>query len=40
MRPWRVGGIHRKSKYVIELPAGQIDHTSSEVGDQLLVTID
>jgi uncharacterized protein len=37
MKPWRVGWIYRKSKYVIELPAGTLARTGTTVGDRLQV---
>lgn len=38
IKPWRIGPIHtRGAKYVIELPVGTIDRSSSVVGDQLQV---
>jgi uncharacterized protein len=35
--PNRIGPIARRAAYVIELPAGAIDQTGTEVGDQLAV---
>jgi len=35
MRPWRVGRPRARSRYVIELPAGTIQRTGTQVGDQL-----
>jgi hypothetical protein len=35
MAPWRFGRIHRRARFVIELPAGTIAATGTEVGDQL-----
>lgn len=35
MQPWAVGKIYGASRYVIEAPAGTIDRTRTEVGDQL-----
>lgn len=37
MKPWAVGKIYRESAYVIELPAGAIDATATQPGDQLTV---
>ena len=37
MAPWRFGRIHRGARFVIELPAGAIAATGTQVGDQLLV---
>lgn len=39
IRPWRIGGIYRGAKRVLELPAGTIEATGTSVGDQLAVTI-
>lgn len=39
INPWRVGPIHtRGAKYVIELPVGSIQASTSQVGDQLRVS--
>jgi hypothetical protein len=38
MRPWAVGRMYRGVRYVIELPAGTIDRTRTQIGDQLRVT--
>jgi uncharacterized membrane protein (UPF0127 family) len=37
MAPWRFGRIHRRAHFVIELPAGTIAATGTQVGDQLQV---
>jgi uncharacterized membrane protein (UPF0127 family) len=37
MRPWAIGRIHRRARYVIELPAGTIARSGTRVGDQLRV---
>ena len=37
MKPWRFGKIHRNSRYVIEVPAGVIARTHTQVGDVLVV---
>lgn len=37
MKPWRIGKIYRAGSYVVELPAGTIDQTKTQIGDQLLV---
>ena len=37
MAPWRFGRIHRKARYVVELPAGAAAATQTEVGDRLAV---
>ncbi|MCB0234421.1 MAG: DUF192 domain-containing protein, partial [Anaerolineae bacterium] len=36
MAPWRFGRIRRGSRYVVELPAGTIAATGTEVGDTLV----
>jgi uncharacterized membrane protein (UPF0127 family) len=38
MKPWAVGRVHRDAQYVIELPAGTIERTGTQVGDQLSVS--
>jgi uncharacterized membrane protein (UPF0127 family) len=38
MVPYRMTGIHWKSRCVIELPSGIIAKTSTRIGDQLSVT--
>lgn len=38
MQPWAVGKIYRQSAYVVELPAGSIDASGTQPGDQLVVT--
>ena len=38
LKPWRFGSFYKGAHYVIELPAGTIARTATEVGDQLLVT--
>ena len=38
MKPWAVGRMYRGVHYVIELPAGTIELTGTQVGDQLLVS--
>ncbi len=36
IKPWRIGPLHtRGARYVIELPAGAIERSGTEVGDQL-----
>ena len=37
MAPWRFGRIHRGARFVIELPAGTVHASSTEVGEQLEV---
>jgi uncharacterized protein len=38
MDPWRFGRIHRKARYVIELPAGALAAAGCAVGDEIRVT--
>lgn len=38
MVPWRTSKIVRESKFVIELPAGTIDQTGTEIGDVIEIT--
>ncbi|MGQ9516801.1 MAG: DUF192 domain-containing protein [Anaerolineae bacterium] len=38
LKPWRFGSFYKGVRYVIELPAGTIARTTTEVGDQLEVT--
>jgi len=37
MAPWRFGRIHRRTHFVIELPAGTAAATGTEVGDRIEV---
>lgn len=37
IKPWRVGPIVRGGKYVIELPAGTVARTNTQVGDVVTV---
>ena len=37
MVPWRFGRIHRRARFVVELPAGTVAATGTEVGDELRV---
>jgi uncharacterized membrane protein (UPF0127 family) len=37
MKPWAVGRPHRGVAYVVELPAGTIARTGTQVGDELEV---
>jgi uncharacterized protein len=37
MRPWRLGPIVRRSRWVLELPAGSVDATGARLGDRLRV---
>ena len=38
MAPWRMGRLYRQSRYVLELPAGTIARSGTQVGDALQVT--
>jgi uncharacterized membrane protein (UPF0127 family) len=38
MPPWRFGRYHRRAHFVIELPAGTLSATATQVGDQLQLT--
>ena len=38
MKPWAVGRPRKGARYVIELPAGTITRTGTQVGDQLQVS--
>jgi len=37
IRPWRVSGLVSKSRMAIELPAGTLEATGTELGDQIEV---
>ena len=37
MRPWRIGRHHKRAQWVLELPAGTLRSTSTQVGDLLRV---
>jgi uncharacterized protein len=37
LRPWRIGPIVWRSRYVVELPAGTADRTGTQAGDLLRV---
>jgi uncharacterized membrane protein (UPF0127 family) len=37
LAPWRVGRMYRQAHFVVELPAGTLRATGTEVGDQLRV---
>ncbi len=39
MAPWRMGRIYRNGDYVVELPAGTIAATGTQVGDTLQVSV-
>jgi uncharacterized membrane protein (UPF0127 family) len=38
MKPWRMSGIHRNARCVLELPAGTLEVSQTQVGDQLVIT--
>ncbi len=38
LKPWRIGSLHRKVHYVLELPAGTAKATGTVAGDQLKVS--
>lgn len=41
IKPWRVGPLHTKgARYVVELPAGTIDKTGTQVGDHISTEFD
>lgn len=41
IKPWRVGPLHTKgARYVVELPAGTIDKTGTQVGDRISTEFD
>jgi uncharacterized protein len=40
IKPWRVGPIVRGSKYVLELPAGTIERTGTQVNDLIRLAAD
>ena len=40
LRPWRLGAIRRRATTVLELPAGTIDRTLTEIGDQITITLE
>ena len=37
MKPWRIGRVQRRAHSVLELPAGVIAATGTQVGDQLII---
>jgi len=39
IKPWRVGRLVRGAKMAIELPAGIIDETGTQLGDKITTTI-
>lgn len=39
LRPWRIGPISLRSRYVVELPAGTAARTGTQPGDQLRVEL-
>ena len=40
LKPWRVAAIKPESATVIELPAGTIEQTATQVGDTIEVTVE
>lgn len=38
MKPWRASSIVRASRLVVELPAGTIEDTGTEVGDTIAIS--
>ncbi|MCD6291068.1 MAG: DUF192 domain-containing protein [Anaerolineae bacterium] len=38
MRPWRIGRPRLRARYVIELPAGTVQRSGTQIGDQLRLT--
>lgn len=39
LRPWRIGGFYKGAKRVVELPAGAIAASGTQVGDVVQVAI-
>ena len=39
LRPWRMGGFYRGAKRVVEVPAGAVDATDTQVGDHLQISL-
>ena len=37
MAPWRFGRIHSRARFVVEIPAGTVASTGTQIGDRLLV---
>ena len=37
IRPWRLGPLVWRGKYVVELPAGTANRTGTQIGDQLVL---
>jgi uncharacterized membrane protein (UPF0127 family) len=37
LAPWRLGRLYRQAHFVVELPAGTLQATGTQVGDQLQV---
>ncbi|MHB0858201.1 MAG: DUF192 domain-containing protein [Anaerolineae bacterium] len=37
LKPWRIGRLHRKVRYVLELPAGAARARDTRVGDSLVL---
>lgn len=38
MPPWRIGPIHPHSHSVLELPAGSLAHSHTQIGDSILIS--
>jgi uncharacterized membrane protein (UPF0127 family) len=38
IKPWRPGPLVPKSKWVVELPAGTVRQTGTQVGDEIVVS--
>ena len=36
LRPWRLGAIRREAAGVLELPAGSIERTQTQIGDEIV----
>ena len=40
LKPWRLGPLHTKgARYVVELPAGTVRNTGTNVGDQIEIRV-
>jgi uncharacterized membrane protein (UPF0127 family) len=35
LKPWRISGWNRRADGVLELPAGTLDRTKTEIGDKI-----
>ena len=40
MKPWRMALPRPKARYIVELPAGSVAKTGSQIGDQLQLFLD